>query len=175
MSIRLPLQTILNVTNHDELGVGSVNGGIAQTFLIPQDTDNVIVNLRACIVGGGVSATLQTTDDGGTTWYDIARTSIVSNSSISALAEWMSVPVAGFGYRTTVIRPSVVAAGSVQSFGSVLTTTGSAGASTLASREFSGLPIMSQNARIFIQLTGSDITTSSILTRVMVNSQSATA
>ena len=98
MSIRLPLQTVLSVTAHGEDGTNSVSGGIATTFLLPQDTDNVVVNLRASTVGGGVSTILQTTDDGGTTWYDVARTSIVSNSSISALAQWMSVPVIGFGF-----------------------------------------------------------------------------
>jgi len=174
MSIRLPLQVILSATNHDEVGAGSTSGGIAHRFTVPQDTDNVLVNLRACTVGGGVSAIFQTTDDGGTTWFDVARTSIVSNSSVSALTEWVSIPVNGFGFRTTVIRPSVVATGSVQSFGSVLTTTGSSGASTLAQNAFSGLPIMSQTARVFLVITG-DLTTSSILTRVMVNSQSATA
>ena len=174
MAIRLPLQTVLSVTAHGEDGTNSVSGGIATAFLLPQDTDNVVVNLRASTVGGGVSTILQTTDDGGTTWYDVARTSIVSNSSISALAQWMSVPVGGFGFRTTVIRPSVVATGSVQTFGSVLTTTGSSGASTLAQNAFSGLPIMSQNARVFLILTG-DVSTGSILTRVYVNSQSATA
>ena len=151
-----------------------MSGGIAHTFILPQDLDSVVVKLQASTVGGGVSATFQTSDDGGTTWFDVGRTSIVSNSSVNALAQWLTVPVAGFGYRTTVIGASVVATGSVQTFGSVLTTTGSSGASTLAQNALSGLPILSQNARIFIRLTG-DVSTGSILTTVYVNSQSATA
>ena len=174
MSIRLPLRAVLSQTNHDEVGAGSVDGVVTTTFRIPQDTDNIVVKFQACTVGGGVSALLQTTDDGGTTYYDVARTSIVSNSSVSGLAQWLSVPVIGFGYRTGVIRPSVVATGSVQSFGSVLTTIGSAQTSTLAQGAYSGMPILSEQARIAIIIT-SDLTTSSILTTVYVNSQSATA
>ena len=93
MSIRLPLRAVLSQTNHDEVGAGSVDGVVTTTFRIPQDTDNIVVKFQACTVGGGVSALLQTTDDGGTTYYDVARTSIVSNSSVSGLAQWLSVPV----------------------------------------------------------------------------------
>lgn len=174
MSIRLPLKTVLSATNHDEVGAGSVNGGIAHAVTLPQDMDGLVVKVRACTVGGGVSATFQTTDDGGTTWFDVARSSVVSNSYENSESEWITIPVFGFGYRSSGVAPSVVAVGSVVSKGSVLGTTGKAPASTLGQKEFSGLPIMSQQARVFLRISG-DLTTSSILTEVKVNSQSATA
>ena len=150
MSIRLPLRAVLSATNHGEDGTNSVSGGIAHTFILPQDIDSVVVKLQASTVAGAVSAVFQTSDDGGTTWFDVGRTSIVSNSSVNALAEWMTIPVAGFGYRSQSIG-STVATGSIIGVGSVMTTTGSSGASTLAQKQLSGLPIMSQNARIFIR------------------------
>ena len=80
MSIRLPLKQVLDVNNStvNATGPASTAGGVAHTFDLPQDTDNVVVKLTASVLAGGVSATLQTTDDGGTTWYDVARTSIIS-------------------------------------------------------------------------------------------------
>src|SRR3990167_4621201 len=142
MAIRLPLTTLLSVDEGlTATGPASVSGGVANAFLIPQDTDNVVVKYNASIQGGGASVTFQTSDDGGSTWFDVQRTSIISNGA-SVLAEWLSIPVATLGVRTGVIAPSVVATGSVQSFGSVMTVVGRAGASTLAQREVSGLPIL---------------------------------
>src|SRR3990167_7793325 len=101
MGIRFPLQRI-RVVNNGIIATGpaSTAGGVANTFTIPQDTDNIVVKMTASIRTGGVSATLQTTDDGGTTWYDVARTSIVSRA-IAENAQWLSVPVIGAGMRST--------------------------------------------------------------------------
>lgn len=173
MSIRFPLKTILAANANDEVGAGSTAGGIAYLITIPQDSDGIVVKLMASTVGGGVSAVFQTSDDGGSTWYDVARTSVVSNSPSGPLAEWLTVPTFGFGYRSAVIS-STVATGSVIATGPVLIPTGSAGASTLSSKQFSGLPIMSSTNRVFLRITG-DLTASSIVTQVMVQQQSATA
>ena len=43
MAIRLPLQGVLSAIGGNETGAGSVAGGIAYPFQIPQDTDNVVV------------------------------------------------------------------------------------------------------------------------------------
>lgn len=177
MAIRLPLRTVLDVNNSTEVGSGpaSTAGGVAHRFTIPQDTDNVVVKLQASVLAGGVSATLQTTDDGGTTWYDVARTSIVSNAN-NQNAEWINVPVVGFGYRTGYVVASTVATGSVvATTTSILTTTGSAAASTLASKEFSGLPVMAPEARIFLRYTAAVTSIISERVQVKVNNQSATA
>ena len=142
MGIRKPTQTIGTFTAAaSETGGGSVLGGIPYLVTIPQDTDNVVVKFRASVVGA-YSATFQTTDDGGNTWYDVARTSVVSNAN-NTTAEWLSIPVSGTG--VTASRPVT---------GSVLGTIGSAAASTLASNQYSGLPLLSDKGRVFVRITG---------------------
>lgn len=172
MAIRLPLRTVVQSTNSGEDGTNSVLGGIAVPFTIPQDTDNIVVKMQATSTGAGVSAVLQTTDDGGTTWFDVGRTSIVS-SATGVLAEWMSVPVNGFGYRSNALG-SVVATGSTISTGFSNTPTGSSAPSTLGSKQFSGIPILSPTARLFLRTDAAAIGTVWV-TEVKVNSQSATA
>lgn len=162
MAVRFPLQGILDYTDSNNVGAGSVAGGVAKPFVLPQDTDNVVVKLTASTVGGGISAVYQTSDDGGVTWYDVARTSIVSSS---ALPEWLSIPTISSGYR---VNSSVVATGSVQTF---IQTPGNAAASTLASGQVSGLPIMGPVNRIFLRLTG-NLTGNSTRVQVFANMQS---
>src|SRR3990167_9130588 len=172
MSIRLPLQTVLDVNNSTEVGSGpaSTAGGVAHRFTIPQDTDNVVVKLTASVLAGGVSATFQTTDDGGTTWYYVARTSIVSNAN-GTTAEWLNVGVNGLGFRPTHGVASIGTGTAV----SILSTTGTAAASTLANKEFSGLPILSPTNRIFLRYTAAVTSLISERVQVRVNSQSANA
>lgn len=173
MAIRLPLKVLGSFSpSANETGAGSTAGGIAHTFTIPQDTDNIVVKFTASVVGA-YSAVLQTTDDGGTTYYDIARTSIVSNANATT-AEWISSPVDGIGVKTTYINNSV-AGGEV--VGSIYATIGRAGASTLGQLAVSGLPILSQQARVFVRITGNitDADANTYVAKVMVNSQSATA
>lgn len=164
MSIRLPLQTVLDYNDSGNVGAGSVAGGVGKTFNIPQDTDNVVVKLTASIIGGAVSATFQTSDDGGTTWYDVARSSVVSNAN-DTTAQWLSIPVVGAGVRTGVNQASSIISAGI----------GSAASSTLGSQQVSGLPILSQTNRVFLRYTagvsGNDLSR----VQVKVNSQSATA
>ena len=173
MSIRLPLKIVLDVNNDtvNATGPASTAGGVANTFDLPQDVDGVVVKFTASVLAGGASAVLQTTDDGGTTWYDVGRTSIVSNANNAVSAEWLSVPVAGFGYRGGNVIASTVATGSVILVSSsVLNTIGSAGASTLGSHSYSGMPVLSQRGRIFLRYTAA--VTSIINERVRVYAQS---
>lgn len=172
MSIRLPLKTVLDVNNStvNATGPASTAGGVAHTFDLPQDTDNVVVKFSASVLAGGASATLQTTDDGGTTWYDVGRTSIVSNA---ALPEWLSVPVNGFGYRGGNVIASTVATGSVIVVtSSVLNTIGNAAASSLGSHSYSGMPILSQRGRIFLRYTAAVTSILNERVTVSANSQS---
>lgn len=175
MSIRLPLKTVGTQTYTNETGTSSAAGGISVPVTLLQDTDNVVVKLKASTVGGGVSAVFQTTDDGGTTYYDVARTSIVSNTAGNTLAQWINLPVIGHGFRSAVQGQNSVAGST--NVGVILQTTGSAAASTLGQYQQSGLPILSQQGRVFLILTGDHIaaTGSSITVEVKVNSQSATA
>lgn len=168
MSIRLPLQTVLSVTGSNELGAGSVAGGINYPFLIPQDTDNVVLKFTSSVAGAGYSATFQTSDDGGATYYDVGRTSIVSNAN-NTTAQWLSIPVVSAGQ-------GMVAAGAGNS--SVVTgAIGSAAASTLGSQQYSGLPILGVQNRVVVRITGNvtSAAANAYVAQVKVNSQSATA
>lgn len=164
MGIRLPLQTVLDYNDSPQDGSTSVLGGVAKTFTLPQDTDNVVVKLQASVIAGGVSATFQTSDDGGTTWYDVARTSVVSNTGASIFggghinAEWLSIPVVGVGARSGQA-------------GSIMAATGTAAASTLASKTVSGLPIMGQLNRVFLQYTAAITSVDMARVQVKVNNQ----
>lgn len=167
MGIRFPLKTVLSVdTALTATGPASTAGGIAHRFTLPQDTDNLVVKLQASILAGGVSATLQTTDDAGTTWYDVARTSIISNAN-GVTAQWLSVPVVGAGVRTTTTIPSV--GGGTHS--SIHAAIGSAGASTLGQLEVSGLPILSTTNRVFLRYTAAVTSIISETVRVYANSE----
>lgn len=167
MAIRLPLATVKSQTYTNEVGASSLLGGIPVPVVLPQDTDNVVLKLTASVVGGGVSAVFQTTDDGGTTWYDVGRTSIVSNAN-NDTAQFLSIPVITAGTGTAVVQTtsSVYTAG-----------IGNAQASTLGQNRMSGMPLLSQQARAFLILSGTPAaaTGSQITVQIKVNSQSATA
>lgn len=174
MSIRLPLQRIFDLNNStvNATGPASTAGGVANAFILPQDTDNVTVKLEASVMGGGVSAVFQTSDNGGSTWYDVARTSIVSNTAGSVLAQWLSIPVQGVGVRTTTTYSSTTG---ISSPASIHGATGSAAASTLGQLEVSGLPIMGVQNRVFLRYTAAVTSIISERVQVSANSQSATA
>ncbi len=167
MSIRLPQQTVLDVQNNGLIGAASVNGGIAHEFNIPQDADTIVVKLIASTAGAGVSTVLQTTDDGGTTWYDVARTSIVSNSAAGGQAAWIAGFVNAGGQATA---QNAFPANSILSVGIRDTA-----ASTLAQNQVSGLPLLSTRARLFHIIGAAATGVTSVRAQVRVNSQSATA
>ncbi len=161
MSVRLPGQIVLQSINTDS-GTASVAGGVPIPFLIPQDTDSITVKVQASLVGGGASVILQTSDDGGTTYYDVSRTSIVSNAN-GTTAQWLVGSTIVDGQRTGVVQSaSVVTAG-----------IGSAAASTLGGQQASGLPILGVQNRLFLIYTGTP-TVASVVSTVRVQQQSAT-
>jgi len=167
MSIRIPTQGVLNAVGSNETGAGSVAGGVAHPFQLPQDTDNVVVKFTASVAGAGYSAVFQTSDDGGTTYYDVARTSIVSNAN-NTTAEWLSIPVISPGM-------GLSASASAGSSSVVGATPGSAAASTLGSRQYSGLPILGIQNRIFVRITGNvtSAAANGYTAKVVANNQSA--
>jgi hypothetical protein len=161
MSLRLPIQFV-EFQDNGNIGVSSAAGGVAHTFTLPQDTDNVVVKVTASVAGAGASVVFQTTDDGGTTWYDVARTSVVSNG---AKPEWLSIPVISSG-----INPVVNSSANV---GSILGgTIGNAAASTLTSRQVSGMPLLSQLARTFTIVEAAATGVASVKTQIKINNQS---
>lgn len=163
MSIRLPLTGALDITHTDQ-GTGSVAGGWAYPFLLPQDTDNVILKVLPSVVAGGVSVIFQTSDDGGSTYYDVARTSIASSNALGRSPQFLSIPVV----QGPVSRASVVAVGSVIAVNSM----GPVSASTLGTGQYSGLPIMGVQNRAFLISTG-NATAISARIQVLVNNQSS--
>jgi hypothetical protein len=161
MSIRLPLRTILDLSDN---GTSSVATGTISTFQIPQDADNLVLKLTASITGGGVCAFLQTTDDGGTTWYDLGRTSIVSDAT-NATAHWLSIPVNGAGIATSVNKSSSL----------LSTASGAATASTTGQQQVTGLPVLSQTGRVVLSYSAAGTANTVSRAQIMTNSQSATA
>jgi hypothetical protein len=182
MSIRLPLQTVLD-KNYTATtpGTESVAGVVPQTFILPQDTDGVVMKIQTASISGSssnVNILFQTTDDGGTTWYDVARSqafkeSLMATSVINANAVFIPIPVTGFGFRSQNTG-SVVAVGSVIAQ-SVMGVPVYGPASTLAVGAYSGVPILGQLNRICLIYTGATTTNDGVRVKVMVNSQSATA
>jgi hypothetical protein len=164
MAIRLPLTTVLDTTQTNQ-GSTSTAGGWAYNFKLPPDTDNVVVKFTPSVTAGGVSAIFQTSDDGGTTFFDVARTSIASQNSLGAAPQWLSIPVISGG-----INPQVVVSASV--VGAAIG--GTAGASMLSSGQVSGLPVLGIQNRIFVISTGNATAISGRI-QVMVNSQSRNA
>lgn len=165
MAIRLPLTNIVDKSNAGEVGAGSVAGGVAIPFNLPQDTDQVVVKFTASVVGGGISAIFQTSDDGGTTFYDVARTSVVSNANATT-AEWLTIPTISPGVRTatTFAGASIISGG-----------IGNAAASSLTQKQVSGLPILGVQNRVFLVLTAAVSASSVLRTQVFTGQQSATA
>ena len=166
MSIRLPILEVLDET-HTNLGATSVAGGWAYPFNLPTDVDNVVVKVNPSTTAGGVSVIFQTSDDGGTTFYDVARTSIASNSGATAVtganAQWLSIPVISPGMATarTFAAASIITGG-----------IGSTSASTLASGQISGLPIIGIRNRLFL-ISDGNVTAHSTRIQVRCNSKSA--
>ena len=155
MAIRLPSSPVLDW--HSSIASATTD---ATTVLLPQDTDAITVAVSSSVFGLTTLQTyIQTSPDGGTTFYDVGRTSIVSNTGLPAgglqNAEWLSVNV---NNPTGRVVPSVIATGSILG---VTGSIGKAGASTLASGTMSGMPIFNTN-RVFLVSTGT-ITATSIV------------
>ncbi len=170
MGIRLPLYAALDVTD-SSTGSTSTLGGIAYPFKLPQDTDNVVMTVAPSVVTAGISAVFQTSPDGGNTWYDVVRSSIATNAGATPAAgnrpdamQIFSVPTIA----QPTVRASVVAVGSVVA---VNTAGGSASASTLGTGQYSGVPILGLNNRVFL-IQQSGITASQgTRVQVLVNQQ----
>ncbi len=168
MSIRLPLKQVLDLVDTGDVGAGSVSGALTRTFLVPQDCDNVVLKLTASVVGGAVDATFQTTDDGGTTWYDIARTSIVSLAPNGA-AQWLNIPVSGSGFRSAVQGQNSVAGATNTAV--ALNAIGNS-PSSLGQSQVSGLPLLSTTNRVRVVFTGNLVSNDLLRIQVKANSQS---
>ncbi len=175
MAIRLPLKQVLDQDTSVENGAGvavgnaSLAGVAAYEFTIPQDADNIVVKFTASIKGAGASVTLQTSDDGATTWYDVARTSIISNA-VAENAQWLSSPVIGVGARSGDL-PGTISSGGGANAGSIFGAIGTAASSSIGMLTVTGLPILGQQGRVAVIYSAGITSIINERIKVLVNSQ----
>lgn len=164
MSVRLPLTTVLDYNDSGNTGATSV---VSKTFFIPQDTDNITVKVPVASINGTsptADVYLQTSDDGGTTFYDVLHLPTVTGTIANAGALWGSAPIAGIGVRSF--------SASVGGMSSILQVTGNASVRGLGAGQISGLPIMGVLNRVQISYGGTIAANNGLQVQVKVNSQS---
>ncbi len=78
----------------------NTTGSQTDIFVFPfQDFDGVIAKLTVATLtatsSGSYTVYLQTTDDGGTTWFDMQASTVVNSASTTtnAASQWFTVPV----------------------------------------------------------------------------------
>lgn len=76
MSFRNPSATSSSIFNLTDV---STSGTVTQLFTIPQDADSIVAKVwlqSTWSASGTATVTIQTTEDGGSTWRDVAATTI---------------------------------------------------------------------------------------------------
>lgn len=170
MSIRLPLTTVLDYNDTGNTGATSV---VSKTFNIPQDTDNITVKIPVASINGTnptADVYLQTSDDGGTTYYDVLHLPTVTGTVANANALWGSAPVITMGIRSSAAPVASAAGGTTQT--SILQITGNASVRGLAAGAVSGLPILGLQNRVQISYGGTIAANNGLQVQVKVNNQS---
>lgn len=167
MSIRLPLAQL---TFRSSIASAVTD---AATFVLPQDTDAITVAVTSSVFGLTTLKTfVQTSADGGSTWLDMGCIGTIVGTTGATPTSALQQPwVAHFdtiGSQANQGTTSVVSVGSVVTRG-----INQIGASVIGSGQYSGLPLLSPQLRIFHVATGTGA--SDILTTVFVHEQSATA
>lgn len=165
MSIRNPGSPVLSFRSSIASAVTD-----AATVLLPQDTDSITVMVTSSVFGiSTLNTFVQTSVDGGTTWLDMGNIGTIVATTGPTPATALGAPwVAHFdsiGARGAEGTPSVVSVGSVVNRGINQVQT-----SLVAAGQYTGLPLMGRNLRIFHKATGSGA--SDILTQVFVQNQS---
>jgi|ERR1035437_5089454 hypothetical protein len=167
MSIRQPNSPVL--AWHSSIASAVTD---AATVILPQDTDAITVFVTSSVFGiSTLNTFVQTSPDGGSTWLDMGCIGQLTGTTGATPATALQQPyVAHFdtiGARGNEGVPSVVAVGSVVNQG-----IGKIGASVVGAGQYSGIPIMGRNLRIFHKATGTGA--SDIYTQVYVHNQSRT-
>lgn len=142
----------------------------AATVLLPQDTDSITVMVTSSVFGiTTLNTFVQTSPDGGTTWLDMGNIGTIAGTTGATPTTALQQPwVAHFdsiGARANEGTTSVVAVGSVVNRG-----INKVGASVIGAGQYSGIPLLGRNLRIFHIATGTGA--SDILTQVFVHNQS---
>lgn len=164
MAIRLPSSPVLAFRSSIASAVTD-----AATILLPQDTDSITVMVTSSVFGiTTLNTFVQTSPDGGTTWLDMGNIGTIVGTTGATPTTALQQPwVAHFdvvGARGNEGSPSVVAVGSV-----VSQNINKVGASVIGAGQYTGVPILGRNLRIFHKATGTGA--SDILTQVFVQNQ----
>ncbi len=142
----------------------------AATVILPQDTDSITVFVTSSVFGlTTLNTFVQTSPDGGTTWMDMGNIGTIVGTTGATPTTALQQPwVAHFD---TIGAEFNMGTSSVTAVGSVVTRSiNKIGASVIGAGQYSGLPLMSRNLRIFHVATGTGA--SDILTQVYVHNQS---
>lgn len=164
MAIRLPSSPVLSFRSSIASAVTD-----AATILLPQDTDSITVMVTSSVFGiTTLNTFVQTSPDGGTTWLDMGNIGTIAATTGATATTALQQPwVAHFdvvGARGNEGTPSVVNVGSV-----VTRSINKVGASVIGAGQYTGVPILGRNLRIFHVATGTGA--SDILTQVFVQNQ----
>ena len=156
MSIRIPSSPVLDYSS--TIATATTDN---KTFLLPQDCDGFAVKLTCSVFGLTTDDVyIQTTDDGGTTWYDMANMKQIITTITDANAIWAYFSVIA---PKEGMRPSLV--GSV---GQIAPAT----AAGTSPGNYTGVPVLGRLNRIFFNATGTGAST--VRVRVYANSQAHT-
>ena len=147
MSIRTRL-LVYGVTE-TTVSVGALT--VNKDFDIPLDVANLTFKQYGTAMGGSTcDIYVQTTDDGGTTWYDCGHFAQFATSTItSANALFMTIPVNGTGVATG-------GSGYI----------GASAATTITASRISGLPILASRVRLSFVYAGANTTNTGIVVQV---------
>lgn len=157
MSIRVPLKTVQQITDTTTSGV------TGYTVILPQDTDSVVLKFYTGTFTGTnptMDVYVQTTDDGGTTWYDCGNLGQITAAVSAQNARWAEFRFIGSAPRTQ---------------GASVLAIGACAASTATSSQYTGLPLLSNVMRIYFKLGGTQVVNAGAIVNVLVAQQSATA
>lgn len=168
MSIRIPSSPVLAFRSSIASAVTD-----AATVLLPQDTDSITVMVTSSVFGITTLQTyVQTSVDGGSTWIDMGNIGVITATTGGTTASALQQPwVAHFDSIGAQPNGGTTSAISV---GSVATRyINQLGASVAGAGQYTGVPIMGRNLRIFHKATGTGA--SDILTQVFVHNQAGAA
>lgn len=165
MSIRVPNSPVLDW--HSSIASAVTD---ATTVQLPQDTDAITVAVSSSVFGlTTLQAFFQTTPDGGTTWFDLGSTPVITGTTGPTTVTAAQAPyIAHFdsvGARGFENSPSVVAVGSIVNKG-----INQVSSSAIGAGAYSGVPLLSRLFRVFLKATGTGA--SDIRTQVYVHNQS---
>ena len=165
MAIRLPLQVALDY--HSSIAAAGTD---AATCILPQDTDSVTVMLSSSVFGiATLNTYIQTTPDGGSTWYDMANLGQMTAVTGPTTATAAAAPFVAHFDTSGAVQANGVAS-TVNTGSVILRDINQVTSSAVAAGTYSGTPLMSRLIRVFHKATGTGA--SDIRTIVYVHQQS---